>query len=107
MHGIYADARFDDLDLDTSSQWIGRGKQYFSYGIQTAHDGRLMFMLMFVSMTLTLFFTVKTFVTLVLFVSLLLLFYSFSNGLIVYRSWKFDSYGICILKQNEPRGFVS
>ena len=41
MHGIYAAARFDDLDLDTGSQWIGRGKQYLSYGIQTAHDSRL------------------------------------------------------------------
>ena len=38
----YADARFSDLDLHTKSQWIGRGKQYLSYGIQTAHDGRLM-----------------------------------------------------------------
>ena len=26
MQSIYADARFDDLDLDTRSQWIGRGK---------------------------------------------------------------------------------
>ena len=41
MHNIYANARFDDLDLDTRSQWIGRGKQYLSYGIQSAHDGRL------------------------------------------------------------------
>ena len=24
------------------SQWIGRGKQCLSYGIQTAHNGRLM-----------------------------------------------------------------
>ena len=39
MHGIYADARFDDLDLDTRSQWIGRRKQYLSYGIQTMQDG--------------------------------------------------------------------
>ena len=38
----YADARFGDLDLDTRSQWISRGTQYLSYGIQTAHDGRLM-----------------------------------------------------------------
>ena len=39
---IYADARFDGLDLNIKSQWTGRGKQYLSYGIQTAHDGRLM-----------------------------------------------------------------
>ena len=35
----YADPRFDNLDLDTRSQWLGRGKQYLSYGIQTTHDG--------------------------------------------------------------------
>ena len=35
MLGIYADARFDDLDRDTRSQWIGRD------GIHTAHDDRL------------------------------------------------------------------
>ena len=40
MHGIYADTRFDDLGFDTRSQWIGRRKQYLSYGIQTAHDSR-------------------------------------------------------------------
>ena len=34
-HDIYADAHFDDLDLDTRSQWNGKEKQ-------TAHDGRLM-----------------------------------------------------------------
>ena len=38
----YAHAPFDDFDLDTRSQWVGRGKQYLSYGIQTAHGGRLM-----------------------------------------------------------------
>ena len=27
----YADARFDDLGLDTRSQWISRVKQYLSY----------------------------------------------------------------------------
>ena len=37
----YADARFDDLDLDTRSQWISREKQYLSCGIQRAHDGKL------------------------------------------------------------------
>ena len=42
MTSVYADARFDDLNFDTRSQWIGRGKQYLSYGIKTAHDGRLM-----------------------------------------------------------------
>ena len=42
MHDINADARFDYLGLDTRSQWISRGKQYVSYGIQTAHGGRLM-----------------------------------------------------------------
>ena len=42
MHGISAGARLDDLDVDTRSQWIGRGKQYLSYGIQTVHDGRFM-----------------------------------------------------------------
>ena len=42
MYGIYyAHARFNDLELDTRSQWIGRGKQYLNYDIQTAHDGRL------------------------------------------------------------------
>ena len=40
MHGTYADARFNYLDLDTRSQWIGRGKQYLSYDTETAHDGR-------------------------------------------------------------------
>ena len=57
-----ADARFDDLDLDTRSQWIGRRKQYLSYGIETAHDGRLMhgiYMLMFVSMTMTVSLALK------------------------------------------------
>ena len=34
MHGIYADASFDVPDLDTRSQWIGRGKQYLSDGIE-------------------------------------------------------------------------
>ena len=38
----YAYARFDDRDLDTRSQWIGRGKQYLRHGIQTVHAGRLM-----------------------------------------------------------------
>ena len=63
QHIYYADDRFDDLALDTRSQWIGRGKVFklvygiqnilldiigiplvcFDlYGIQTAHDGRLM-----------------------------------------------------------------
>ena len=32
----------DELDLDTRSQRIGRGKQYINYGIQTAHARRLM-----------------------------------------------------------------
>ena len=41
MHGIYADARFNELDLDTKSQWIGRGK-YLSHSIQTVHDSRAM-----------------------------------------------------------------
>ena len=26
MHGIYANARVDDLDFDARSQWPGRGK---------------------------------------------------------------------------------
>ena len=26
MHGIHAHAHFDDLDLDSRSQWLGRGK---------------------------------------------------------------------------------
>ena len=38
----YAEARFNDLDLDTRSQWINRGKQYLTYGIQTVQYGRLM-----------------------------------------------------------------
>ena len=38
----YADAHLDDLDLDTKLQWIGRGKQHLSFGIQTVHDGRRM-----------------------------------------------------------------
>ena len=42
MHGIYADTHFDDLDLDARTQWIGRGNQHLSYGIQIAHDGRFM-----------------------------------------------------------------
>ena len=51
----YADPRFDNLDLDTRSQWLGRGKQYLSYGIQTTHDGInvcMTDMRMFVSITL-------------------------------------------------------
>ena len=63
---------FGDIDLDTRSQWIGRGKQHLSNGIQTAHGRRLMhdiiYMLMFVLMTLTLSLTLKTFVRLVRFV---------------------------------------
>ena len=41
MHGVYADACFNDLDLATRSQWIGRGKEILILcnGIQTAHDG--------------------------------------------------------------------
>ena len=67
---IYVHAHFDDLDLDTKSQWIGRGKQYLCYGIQTVHDGRLMYdihiyMLMLL-ITLTLSLTLKMFVRLVL-----------------------------------------
>ena len=27
MYAIYALARFDDLDLDARSQWVGTGKQ--------------------------------------------------------------------------------
>ena len=27
MDAIYAHARFDDLDLDARSQWVGKGKQ--------------------------------------------------------------------------------
>ena len=49
-------ARFDDLDIDARSHLLGRGKPYLSYGIQTAHGGRLMhdmlYMFMLVSMTL-------------------------------------------------------
>ena len=67
MHGIYADTYFDDLDLDARTQWIGRGKQHLSYGIQILHmmvDLCVTYTLMLVSMTLTL--TLKTFVRLVL-----------------------------------------
>ena len=32
MHGIYAHAHFDGLDLDARSQWISRGKiSVFNY----------------------------------------------------------------------------
>ena len=27
-HGIYAHARFDDLDLEARSQWVGKGKKF-------------------------------------------------------------------------------
>ena len=27
MHDIYARAHFDDLDLDASSQWVGKSKK--------------------------------------------------------------------------------
>ena len=40
LYMAYADARFDYRDLDTKR--IGSVRQYLSYGIQTAHDGRLM-----------------------------------------------------------------
>ena len=49
----------------TQGQWISRGKQYLSYGILIAHDGRLMhdiIICLFVSMTLSL--TLKMFVRL-------------------------------------------
>ena len=67
MHSIYADAHFDDLDLDTRWKWIGRGKPYLSYGIQIVH-----------SMTLTLSVTLKMFERLVLLV------FSVQNLLVTY-----------------------
>ena len=36
MHGMFADARFDDIDRHWNTISI------ISYGIQTAHDGRPM-----------------------------------------------------------------
>ena len=33
MDAIYAHARFDDLDLDVTSQWVGKGKKNVSHAL--------------------------------------------------------------------------